>query len=147
MGRCGRARGRSSTRPPLGCASRSAGRAAACPATGCSSPPPTGPAGRRRRRAGDGRSRSRREATGPASTYGAQAMRLIQHKREAFWFYRFLSLWYDRWVNPLFWTTAMRGAALDEARLSAGLSVVDVGAGTGFTTEGIVARVNAADVT
>ena len=31
-------------------------------------------------------------------------MRLIQHKREAFWFYRFLSLGYDRWVNPLFWT-------------------------------------------
>jgi MPBQ/MSBQ methyltransferase len=74
-------------------------------------------------------------------------MRLIQHKREAYWFYRFLSLWYDRWVNPLFWTTAMRAAALDEARLSAGQSVVDVGAGTGFTTAGIVARVEAADVT
>ena len=45
-------------------------------------------------------------------------MRLIQHKREAFWFYRFLSMWYDRWVNPLFWTTAMRGVALEEARLA-----------------------------
>jgi MPBQ/MSBQ methyltransferase len=74
-------------------------------------------------------------------------MRLIQHKREAYWFYRFLSLWYDRWVNPLFWTTAMRAAALDAAQLAPGLSVVDVGAGTGFTTEGIVARVGAADVT
>ena len=31
-------------------------------------------------------------------------MGLIQHKREAYWFYRFLSLGYDRWVNPLFWT-------------------------------------------
>ena len=41
-------------------------------------------------------------------------MRLIQHKREAFWFYRFLSLGYDRWVNPLFWTPAMRALALDE---------------------------------
>ena len=74
-------------------------------------------------------------------------MRLIQHKREAYWFYRFLSLGYDRWVNPLFWTSAMRGAALDEARLKPGVKVLDAGAGTGFTTEGIVARVNAADVT
>lgn len=74
-------------------------------------------------------------------------MRLIQHKREAFWFYRFLSLGYDRWVNPLFWTPAMRGLALDAARLEPGLKVLDAGAGTGFTTEGIVARVNAADVT
>ena len=65
-------------------------------------------------------------------------MRLIQHKREAFWFYRFLSLWYDRWVNPLFWTPAMRSIALEEARLEPGMSVVDVGAGTGFTTAGIV---------
>src|SRR5918997_32662 len=74
-------------------------------------------------------------------------MRLIQHKREAYWFYRFLSLGYDRWVNPLFWTASMRARALDEARLSGELKVLDVGAGTGFTTEGIVARVNAAAVT
>ena len=74
-------------------------------------------------------------------------MRLIQHKREAYWFYRFLSLWYDRWVNPLFWTPAMRGLALDEARLEPGVTVVDVGAGTGFTTAGIVARVDASAVT
>ena len=43
-------------------------------------------------------------------------MRLIQHKREAYWFYRFFSLGYDRWVNPLFWTAAMRAHALAEAR-------------------------------
>ena len=74
-------------------------------------------------------------------------MRLIQHKREAYWFYRFLSLGYDRWVNPLFWTPAMRALALDEARLKPGVKVLDAGAGTGFTTEGIVARVDAAGVT
>ena len=74
-------------------------------------------------------------------------MRLIQHKREAYWFYRFLSLWYDRWVNPLFWTPAMREVALAEARLEPGLAVVDVGAGTGFTTEGIVAAWPAPRVT
>ena len=74
-------------------------------------------------------------------------MRLIQHKREAYWFYRFLSLGYDRWVNPLFWTSAMRALALEEAQLQAGMTVLDVGAGTGFTTEGIVARVEASSVT
>jgi MPBQ/MSBQ methyltransferase len=73
---------------------------------------------------------------------------LIQHKREAYWFYRFLSLAYDRWVNPLFWTREMRGQALAAAALDdPELSVVDVGAGTGFTTEGIVERVSAANVT
>jgi MPBQ/MSBQ methyltransferase len=75
-------------------------------------------------------------------------MGLIQHKREAFWFYRFLSLGYDRWVNPLFWTTEMRAQALDAAQLDApGLEVLDAGAGTGFTTEGIVERVDPARVT
>jgi len=52
-------------------------------------------------------------------------MRLIQHKREAYWFYRFLSLGYDRWVNPLFWTPAMRAEALSEARLEGDLMVLD----------------------
>jgi MPBQ/MSBQ methyltransferase len=75
-------------------------------------------------------------------------MRLIQHKREAYWFYRFLSLGYDRWVNPLFWTPAMRERALAAARLDRpDLDTLDVGAGTGFTTEGIVAHVEAARVT
>jgi MPBQ/MSBQ methyltransferase len=75
-------------------------------------------------------------------------MRLIQHKKEAYWFYRFLSLGYDRWVNPLFWTPQMREEALTLARLDdPGLTVLDAGAGTGFTTEGIVARVPARHVT
>jgi MPBQ/MSBQ methyltransferase len=73
---------------------------------------------------------------------------LIQHKREAYWFYRFLSLGYDRWVNPLFWTRAMRDLALEPARLDdPELKVLDAGAGTGFTTEGIVERVHPTKVT
>jgi MPBQ/MSBQ methyltransferase len=69
-------------------------------------------------------------------------MRLIQHKREAYWFYRFLSLLYDRWINPLFWTPAMRKTSLRLARLDdQSLLTVDVGAGTGFTSEGIVEHV------
>jgi MPBQ/MSBQ methyltransferase len=78
----------------------------------------------------------------------AWRMGLIQHKREAYWFYRFLSLGYDRWVNPLFWTAPMRDRALDVARLDdPGLETLDAGAGTGFTTEGIVRRVAAEKVT
>jgi MPBQ/MSBQ methyltransferase len=73
---------------------------------------------------------------------------LIQHKREAYWFYRFLSLGYDRWVNPLFWTPPMRTKALELARLEdSDLTVLDAGAGTGFTTEGIVQSVDPARVT
>jgi len=73
---------------------------------------------------------------------------LIQHKREAYWFYRFLSLGYDDWVNPLFWTAAMREQALAAARLDRrDLETLDAGAGTGFTTEGIVELVDPARVT
>jgi MPBQ/MSBQ methyltransferase len=74
-------------------------------------------------------------------------MRPIQHKREAYWFYFVVSRVYDRWVNPLFWTPAMRTRALALARLGPGLDVVDIGAGTGFTTEGIVEHAEPARVT
>lgn len=75
-------------------------------------------------------------------------LRFIQHKAEAFWFYRFLSPLYDRWVNPLFWTEPMRDEALRLARLDdPALEILDVGAGTGFATEGIVRHVGAERVT
>ena len=74
-------------------------------------------------------------------------MRLLQHKREAYWFYRYLSVVYEN-VNKLFWNEPMRAQALELARLdNPGLRVLDVGAGTGFTTEGIVERTVAARVT
>ena len=77
----------------------------------------------------------------------------MQHKREAYWFYRFLSIVYDDLVNPLFWTEPMRERALAIAGLEGQgadggpLRVVDVGSGTGFTTEGIVGYVAPAQVT
>jgi MPBQ/MSBQ methyltransferase len=75
-------------------------------------------------------------------------MGLIQHKKEAYWFYRFVSPVYDRWVNPLFWTPELRSAALRLARLDdGGLRTLDVGAGTGFSTVGIVERVEPEAVT
>ncbi len=75
-------------------------------------------------------------------------MRLIQHKKEAYWFYRFLSIFYDDYVNPLFWTAQMRDQSLELALLDdSDYSVIDVGSGTGFTTEGIVKQVKSQNVT
>ncbi|XP_073315590.1 2-methyl-6-phytyl-1,4-hydroquinone methyltransferase, chloroplastic-like [Primulina huaijiensis] len=74
--------------------------------------------------------------------------RFIQHKKEAFWFYRFLSIVYDHVINPGHWTEDMRDEALEPADLTnRNMIVVDVGGGTGFTTLGIVKRVDAKNVT
>jgi MPBQ/MSBQ methyltransferase len=75
-------------------------------------------------------------------------MRLIQHKQEAYWFYRFLSIFYDQYVNPFFWNLPMREQTLKLAQLDRpDLQTLDVGAGTGFTTEGIVEKVQPQNVT
>lgn len=75
-------------------------------------------------------------------------MRLMQHKKEAYWFYRFLSIFYDKFVNPLFWTKKMRDESLMIAQFDhPNLSVIDVGSGTGFTTEGIVKHISPKQVT
>jgi MPBQ/MSBQ methyltransferase len=74
-------------------------------------------------------------------------MSLIQHKKAAYWFYRFVSLGYDR-LNPRFWNQTMRSEALQLAQLDrSDLTVVDVGAGTGFTTVGVVEKVHPDQVT
>ncbi|KAJ6938676.1 hypothetical protein NC651_005191 [Populus alba x Populus x berolinensis] len=78
----------------------------------------------------------------------ASQPRFIQHKKEAFWFYRFLSIVYDHVINPGHWTEDMRDEALEPADLSdRRMLVVDVGGGTGFTTLGIVKHVDAKNVT
>lgn len=68
----------------------------------------------------------------------ASQPRLIQNKEEAFWFYRFLSIVYDHVVNPGHWTEDMREDALEPANISAEHKIYDVGAGTGFTTLGVI---------
>ncbi|CAE6082062.1 unnamed protein product [Arabidopsis arenosa] len=85
----------------------------------------------------------------PASTSRPSAQpRFIQHKKEAYWFYRFLSIVYDHIINPGHWTEDMRDDALEPADLShPDMRVVDVGGGTGFTTLGIVKTVKAKNVT
>ncbi|KAK4258033.1 hypothetical protein QN277_007543 [Acacia crassicarpa] len=78
----------------------------------------------------------------------ASQPRFIQHKMEAFWFYRFLSIVYDHIINPGHWTEEMRDEALEPADLcDRNMTVVDVGGGTGFTTLGIVKHVDAKNVT
>lgn len=78
----------------------------------------------------------------------ASQPRFIQHKKEAFWFYRFLSIVYDHVINPGHWTEDMRDEALEPADLhDRNMIVVDVGGGTGFTTLGIVKHVDAKNVT
>lgn len=75
-------------------------------------------------------------------------MRLIQHKQEAYWFYRFLSIFYDKYVNPLFWTEYMRDQSLELAILNdKNLTVIDVGSGTGFTTQGITKYITPQQIT
>lgn len=78
----------------------------------------------------------------------ASKPRFIQHKQEAFWFYRFLSIVYDHVINPGHWTEDMREDALEVADLNdPNLKVVDVGAGTGFCTQGVVKTIPGKNVT
>ncbi|XP_057814578.1 2-methyl-6-phytyl-1,4-hydroquinone methyltransferase, chloroplastic [Cryptomeria japonica] len=72
--------------------------------------------------------------------------RFIQHKQEAYWYYRFLSIVYDRIINSC-WTADMREDALEPLDLcKRDLTVVDVGGGTGFTTMGIIEHVDAKNI-
>lgn len=94
------------------------------------------------------KSRTLRTKCSVSSSRPASQPRFIQHKKEAFWFYRFLSIVYDHVINPGHWTEDMRDEALEPAELnSRQLQVVDVGGGTGFTTLGIVKHVDAKNVT
>nr|DAD36620.1 TPA_asm: hypothetical protein HUJ06_007261 [Nelumbo nucifera] len=78
----------------------------------------------------------------------ASQPRFTQHKKEAFWFYRFLSIIHEHVIKPLHWTEYMRDDALEAAGLNdQNTKVVDVGGGAGFATLGIVKHVDAKNVT
>lgn len=94
------------------------------------------------------RHRQPRISCNAAADRPASQPRFIQHKQEAFWFYKFLSIVYDHIINPGHWTEDMREDALEPADLNdPNLVVVDVGGGTGFTTLGVVKTVDAKNVT
>lgn len=76
-----------------------------------------------------------------ASDNGIDGLRLefLRDKRRAQRFYKHLSKLYDTFVRDLFWNEEMRAFGLGMARLTPGMRVLDVGCGTGFLTEGILA--------
>ncbi|MFB6311220.1 MAG: methyltransferase domain-containing protein [Salinirussus sp.] len=68
-------------------------------------------------------------------------MGILEDKARARVFYRYLSRIYDR-INPLVWTEQMRDAAIDQLDLAPDDTVLDVGCGTGFATEGLLDHVD-----
>lgn len=64
-------------------------------------------------------------------------MGLLENKRRARIFYRYLSQIYDR-INPLVWNEAMRNEAIEWFDPAYDDRLLDVGCGTGFATEGLL---------
>lgn len=65
---------------------------------------------------------------------------LHQDKEQAYWLYFFIAHIYDNILNPWHWTEAMRDQALVHADLCSECTVIDVGAGTGFTSIGVMRK-------
>ena len=64
-------------------------------------------------------------------------MGILEDKRRARIFYRYLSKVYDR-INPFIWNEQMRDEAIEMLDISPEDTVLDVGCGTGFATEGLL---------
>jgi len=69
-------------------------------------------------------------------------MGVLEDKRRARVFYKYLSRVYDR-VNPFVWNEEMREEAIDWFDPASDDRVLDVGCGTGFATEGLLERTEA----
>ncbi|MFC4439438.1 MULTISPECIES: methyltransferase domain-containing protein [Natrialbaceae] len=68
-------------------------------------------------------------------------MGVLENKARARLFYKYLSKVYDR-VNPFVWTEEMRNDALELLDIDPEMTVLDVGCGTGFATEGLLEHVD-----
>ncbi|MFC5971510.1 methyltransferase domain-containing protein [Halomarina salina] len=66
-------------------------------------------------------------------------MGILENKARARLFYKYLSKVYDE-INPFIWNEEMRTEALDLFGVEEGDTVLDVGCGTGFATEGLLER-------
>ncbi len=64
-------------------------------------------------------------------------MGILEDKRRARIFYRYLSNVYDR-INPFIWNEEMRDEAIAMLDITPDDTVLDVGCGTGFATEGLL---------
>ncbi|KUJ93596.1 MAG: Chloroplast inner envelope membrane protein [Archaeoglobus fulgidus] len=67
-------------------------------------------------------------------------MGILEDKKRARIFYRYFSKIYD-YINPIFYSDKMRKTVVDMADIDAESLVLEVGCGTGFTTEEIVRRI------
>ncbi len=70
----------------------------------------------------------------------------LEDKRRAMAFYRTFSRIYDS-VNPSFYTERMRELAAEKGHIGAGSLVLDVGCGTGYTTEALDRETQGGSVT
>ena len=68
-----------------------------------------------------------------------RVMGVLEDKDRARVFYRYLSTVYDR-INPFIWNERMRDEAIAMLDLDPDDRVLDVGCGTGFATEGLLAE-------
>ena len=64
-------------------------------------------------------------------------MGILENKARARLFYKYLSRVYDQ-INPFIWTEEMRTEALELLEFPDDATVLDVGCGTGFATEGLL---------
>ena len=68
-------------------------------------------------------------------------MGILENKARARLFYKYLSKVYDT-INPFIWNEEMRSEAIGMLDIDPGDRVLDVGCGTGFATEGLLAHEN-----
>jgi len=66
-------------------------------------------------------------------------MGILEDKKRARIFYRYFSKIYD-YINPIFYSDEMRKTVVDIANINSDSFVLEVGCGTGFTTEEIARR-------
>ena len=81
-------------------------------------------------------------ATQSSADSTVRRLGLHQDKSQAYWLYFFIAHIYDGVLNPWHWTEAMRDQALAHADLQKTHAAIDVGAGTGFTSAGVITQVH-----